>query len=187
MKPAEEASLIRKVKNKECSASFLKLKEKHGNLFFSIVNKFSKRINVENIYLDLDFVFFKAILSYDNKKGSKFSTWLGNCTRYHCLNYLKKNSKYVQTEDDQVTSFFDKKSFEDYSNCKNFKNEANHVLNILNEAEDKRIVKIFKLRYLNGNGKMTWRDIATEFNLTPQTVINLHTKGKKIIVRRMKQ
>ena len=35
--------------------------------------------------------------------------------------------------------------------------------------------------------KLTWKEIAKKFDLTPQTIINLHTKGRRILKKRMKK
>lgn len=182
----DDLFLIKKIKKNNCSESFVSLQDRHSNLFYSVCHKFINKLNIEEVYQDKDFVFYKAIASFDDKKGAKFSTWLGNYTRYHCLNYIKKNGKYVNAEDGFVDHFFNQKSYEDYNPDKNTKNDLDHIFNILSNVKDERIVKIFKLRYLDNDKKLTWKQIAAEFNLTPQTIINLHMKGRKILRKKMK-
>jgi RNA polymerase sigma factor (sigma-70 family) len=183
----EDIRLIKLIKNKNCNDSFKKIDERHGNLFYSICNKFSNKLDVSEIYKDKNFVIFRAIISFDANRGAKFSTWLGNYTRYHCLNYIKNNHKYVISDDDKITHFFNNKSLEDYDDRKDMKNDLDHAFDILSKMNDPRIFKIFKLRYLHNGPKLTWKQIAKEFNLTPQTIINLHSKGRRALKRKMKK
>ena len=126
-------------------------------------------------------------MSFDESKGVKYSTWLGNFTKYHCLNYMKKNKKYVAPDEEKVMHFYKTKSLTDYNETKGLKDEVDHAFSVLRKLNDKRIFKIFKLRYLNKGEKLTWKQIAKEFDLTPQTIINLHAKGRRAIKRKMKK
>ena len=181
----EDLILLKKIIKKKCGDSFVELRNKHANLFYSVCNKFGDRLNLQEIYKDKDFVFFKAVLSFKIEKKAKFSTWLGNFTRYHCLNYIKSNNKYVATEQDVITHFFDKKAIEDFEPQEEYKNDINSAFNILRKLSDKRIFRIFELRYLNKGEKLTWKQIAQQFDLTPQTIINLHGKGRETLKKKM--
>ena len=181
----EDLKLIKLIKNKKCNSSYNKLQEKHSNLFYSICNKYKTRINLDEVHKDKDFVMFKALSTFSAEKGAKFSTWLGNYTRYHCLNYIKNNYKYVITDDDKISHFFNSKSVDEYGEKKDVKNDLDHAFSILEKLSDKRIFKIFKLRYNDSGPKLTWKQIAKRFDLTPQTIINLHTKGRRAIKKKM--
>ncbi len=181
----QDLILLKKIIKSKCNDSFNELRDRHANLFYSICNKFGGRLNLDEIYKDIDFVFFKAVLSFKSEKGTKFSTWLGNSTRYHCLNYIKVNSKYVTSEEETINHFFNQKSIEDFSPQIEHKTDIDHAFNILSKLNDKRIFKIFELRYLERNRKLTWKDIAEEFDLTPQTIINLHSKGRQALKKKM--
>ena len=45
--------------------------------------------------------------------------------------------------------------------------------------------KVFELRYFSGERKMTWVKIGDKLNLSAQTAINLHNKGKTIIKKKL--
>jgi len=175
-------SLIKKIKNKNCSDSFVQLTERHAKLFYSICNKYVAVQKHDEIHLDLNFVFLKSINSYNKDKKTKFSTWLGNCTRYHCLNYTKVESKYVDHENEEASQLlFNTKSMENYNNDK-LKVDIDHIFSTLDDLKDKRIPKIFRMRYLHiGKKRPTWKKIGERFNLTSQTIINLHGKGRAVI------
>ena len=74
----------------------------------------------------------------------------------------------------------------DYDDNKDSKDDIDHIFDILSKMNDKRIYKIFELRYLNTGPRLTWKQIAQKFDLTPQTIINLHMKGRRAIKRKMK-
>ena len=60
------------------------------------------------------------------------------------------------------------------------------ISNLLDKMKDKRIEKVFKLRYFSDFAKRnTWVEIANELKISPQTAINLHNRGKKIIARKL--
>lgn len=182
---SEDLELIKLIKLDKCSVSFARIQDKHSNLFYSICNKFINRLDINEIYKDKDYVIFKAILSFKEDRGAKFSTWLGNFTRYHCLNYIKNNHKYVMAGDDVITHFFNEKSINDYDGNKGNKEDIDHAFSILEKLADKRIFRIFKLRYLYNGPKLTWKEIAQKFDLTPQTIINLHMKGRRVLIKKM--
>jgi len=180
--------LIKKIKKDNCSDSFKTLSERHCKLFYSVCNKYVSPNKIKDIHLDLNFVFFKSLSSYKKNKKTKFTTWLANCTRYHCLNYSKNENKYVDLYDDETaTLMFNTQAIENYDNEK-YKIEVDHIFSMLEELKDKRIVKIFRMRYLYTDRKRpTWKKIGERFNLTSQTIINLHDKGRTIIKKKIKQ
>ena len=47
--------------------------------------------------------------------------------------------------------------------------------------KDERISKVFKLRYFSGEKKLTWQKVARKLNVSTQTAINLHEKGRLIL------
>jgi len=186
-KNEEDLNLINLIKNKNCSDSFKELETRHSNLYYSICNKFSSKVDLNEIYKDKSFIIYKAVTSFKDGRGAKFSTWLGNYARYHCLNYIKNNHKYIISEDEKMAHFFNSKAMETHQQKKDTKEDLEDAFNILKKLNDKRIFKIFQLRYLHEGPKLTWKQIAQQFDLTPQTIINLHSKGRRILKRKMKK
>ena len=63
----------------------------------------------------------------------------------------------------------------------------NDIISILHKHPDKRVVKIFEKRYCpNSRKPPTWRNISKDFDLSSQTIINLHTKGIKYLRKKIK-
>ena len=63
-KVEDDLKLIKLIKNKNCSDSFGTLTERHQNLFYSMCNKFSSRLDVNDVYKDKFFVFYN--IYFDN-------------------------------------------------------------------------------------------------------------------------
>ena len=149
----------------------------------------AKGFKKSEILSDKDFVIFKAIRSYKYSKNTKFSTWLGNCAKYHCLSLVNSKNRYINSNEDLLTLLSDAKSKEEYSEDSESKYDKEYVFNILNNLKDKRISQVFKLRYFDehkGSEKATWSFIAKKIKTSTQTAINLHERGRKILKRKMK-
>ena len=67
------------------------------------------------------------------------------------------------------------------------KNTKEYLSHILDELKDKRVKKIYMMRYFSKDGKRkTWKEIATEVGVSSQTVINIHNKAKRILKNKFK-
>jgi len=189
MKPLEDNQLIWRVKVRKCDISLIELIKRHSRLFYKISQKyfpFTVRPNsqsVEDIIGSCDSIIYEAVLEYKPRKKVKFSTWLGNFVRYKCLNYLNKNSKLIDTDQDKMDFFFQKKSLENFGNVKR-KDDYVFVNSLISQFKDDRMKKVFELRYFSGLKKMTWVDIGKKLELSAQTAINLHNRGKAILKKK---
>ena len=115
----------------------------------------AKGLRREDLLADKDFVMFKAIRSYKINKKCKFSTWLGNCSKYHCLTFINSNNRFIDMEDDTINLFLTDKSKQDYDSEVNLKDEKDYVFDILIKLKDKkfsyllnRIIKLNNLVYI---------------------------------------
>lgn len=185
----KDTELIDRVKDCQCNDSLKEIINRHSALCYDIYNKYSKTLKsngelINNIDLEKDYIIYKSILSYDPSRKTKFSTWLGNFTRYYCLNLINSEKKYVPMEATLLNSIKEKEanSIEPQQD----KDIEEFISNLLDKMKDKRIEKVFKLRYFSDFArKNTWVNIARELKISPQTAINLHNRGKKIIARKM--
>ena len=106
----EDLSLVKKVKSKNCNDSFIKLSSSYENFYFSIAKKYTPALlkmgmNKDDIKSEQYYILYKAISSFDAKQKTKFSTWFCNCSRYHFLNYINSNKKYVVSEEKTIDFF----------------------------------------------------------------------------------
>ena len=95
----------------------------------------------------------------------------------------------VSTEDEALKVVIDSKAREDYNNEAIYKYDREFIFNILNNLKDKRISRVFKLRYFDvhqENSKPTWSFIAKKIKTSTQTAINLHERGRTILCKKIK-
>ena len=122
----------------------------------------------------------QAIKNFKSNKKIKFSTWLGNQMRYYCLNLINKNHSAISMDDENIKYILEKNQIAIPENFDKEKIEL--ILDILNQMKDKRMSKIFKLRYFNKSNKvLSWNAIGKRLKISTQTAINIHNKALKLI------
>lgn len=180
----EDLSLVKKVKSKNCNDSFIKLSSSYENFYFSIAKKYTPALlkmgmNKDDIKSEQYYILYKAISSFDAKQKTKFSTWFCNCSRYHFLNYINSNKKYVVSEEKTIDFFnnrdvllvVDKNS-----------DMLDYLNSLLSSFKDKRVYDVYKLRYFSNTEKLTtWNKIAKKLGISTQTAINLHEKARTFL------
>ncbi len=127
-------------------------------------------------------------MKYDPTKGTKFSTHLGNETKWMCLNLYNKNKKYSQVEFDEnfLSSLHDEqKPYQDEIKRELF----NKVIEITKSHPDTRVGTIFEMRYVVGNKNrvMPWKRIGEHLNMSVQGCINIHNNTLEKIKTKLQQ
>ena len=186
-------TLIKRIKADGCDKSFGIILLRHEKLFYKICQRYipvilAKGLRKEDIFEEKNLIILKAVRSYKPNKKCKFSTWLGNCTKYSCLTFINNINYTVRLEDEAIDRYFSNKSKEEYDDECNLKSNKDFAFEILNQLKDKRVSKVFKLRYFNNDikkNKTTWAIIASQLNTSTQTAINLHRKGIEILNKKM--
>ena len=154
---------------------------RHTGIYLDIVNKYTLNGNTTN-RLDLidekDYNIYQAALKYEGDRGTKFPTFLGNETKWICLNKFNKRKKDPQLSIDDVRE-------SDILHPKKEKIKKED-LEVFSEAiklskvhKDKRVEKIFEMRYITGekNKVMPWKKISEELNMSIQGCINIHNSA----------
>tara|TARA_R100001082_G_scaffold48047_1_gene25765 strand:+ start:4757 stop:5359 length:603 start_codon:yes stop_codon:yes gene_type:complete len=179
--------LIERIKNKNCEKSLIELGNRHSGLYFKILKKYSKsffahHVDINEAAAEKNLIIWNSVKSFSVDKNVKFSTWLANQTKYHCLNTLNKKTKdrLVATEDD-VLDYLQEAEEKDNSNIL-----FEFIENILSQLKDPRIKKIFAMRYSRRHKKPSWCKVASKLEISTQTAINLHNKGIKILRKKIK-
>ncbi len=101
-----DVELIKLINEETCNDAFCELVSRHENLYYKVCHGYMnglKRSGVssEDILSDKMFVFYNSLSSFDADKNVKFSTWLANQARFHCLNRISntKNKFFVDNEE----------------------------------------------------------------------------------------
>lgn len=176
MKHLKDETLIRNVKNKNCNESLKELVNRHGGMIFSIGKKYcpSCCLDLNDLNDNKYWIIFNAIKSFDNKKGSKFSTWLGNQVRFFCLNHKNKNFKLTSIEDKSLEYIINNSLKENSSNKKEI---IDIIVDLFNQISDPNTKNAIYYRYFfNKDRILNYSEIAEILEVTPQTVLNWHNK-----------
>jgi DNA-directed RNA polymerase specialized sigma subunit len=176
-----DISLIEKVKNDADLNSLNILIERHSGIYLDMVNSVIPNncdfLDKNDIIEDKNISIYKAVMNYDENKKTKFSTYLGNETRWKCLNLFNRGTKYKYLD---INDFNDDKNLSDDEmlNKISSKEILDKVYNIANTHKDERVKKIINLRYNLGEGNKTmpWKNISERVNISIQGCINIHDR-----------
>ena len=184
MKKIEDINLINNIKNNiDADASLKTLVEKHSGIFLSMVHNYvpasSEIINKSDIINDKNYYIYKAALKFDENKLSKFSTFLGNETKWMCLNLYNKhkNKPSIPYAEDYLEHACPKEDLKESIDRDIF----NKIIDFAKSHPDSRVETIFKMRYVEGfkNGLMPWKSISEELDMSIQGCINIHNSALK--------
>jgi len=176
-----DTDLIENIKCSNCNDSMKELEDRHSGICYTMIKKYyntmsSIGIDPNEIAKEKDYVIYKSALNFNPTKNIKFSTWVGNQMRFHCLNCMNKNNNLISMESDTIKNVIEKRQSEYNDNIFLNKEKTDFIFNLLKQLKDKRIEKIFKLRYFSERKNMSWSKIGKKLNISTQTVINIHNK-----------
>lgn len=176
LKKSSDNELIKFILSKKCNNSIKELVDRHSGIIFNIGKKYCKNCNLDlqELHDNRYWIVYNAVKSFDPKKGSKFSTWLGNQIRFFCLNYRNKNSKLIPIEDSALEFFINQNSKIENNNKKEV---ISNIIDLFNQISDSNTKKAIYYRYFyDQNRILNYAEIAKILNVTPQTVLNWHNK-----------
>jgi DNA-directed RNA polymerase specialized sigma subunit len=188
MKELTDQDLINNIQsNSEASESLSELTERHSGIYLDMVNAFSSSdspfIDKNELINDKQYRIYKAAIKFDESRGAKFSTYLGNETKWMCLNIYNRNKRRPSLAVDFIDSI--KTETHGQNNIDDFieKDLFNKVLKIISSHPDKRVEKIFNMRYIVGskNKVMPWKKIGNKLKLSIQGCINIHNSAVKYV------
>ena len=176
----DDIELVENIKNeKDVDDCLQELIERHTGIYLDIVNKYTQHTNTSN-KLDLidekDYNIYQTALKYKSDKGTKFPTFLGNETKWICLNKQNKIKKEKKVAFDDISEI-DLAQEDDGSKEK--LEVFKKTIELAKQHEDKRVEKIFEMRYIIGekNKVMPWKKISKELNMSIQGCINIHNSA----------
>ena len=176
----DDVELVENIKNeKDVDDCLQELIERHTGIYLDIVNKYTQHTNTSN-KLDLidekDYNIYQTALKYKSDKGTKFPTFLGNETKWICLNKQNKIKKEKKVAFDDISEI-DLAQEDDGSKEK--LEVFKKTIELAKQHEDKRVEKIFEMRYIIGekNKVMPWKKISKELDMSIQGCINIHNSA----------
>jgi len=178
----ELISLIKK--DEDPSLHLSELIERHSGIYLDIINTYASRdsnfIDRNELIKDKNYNIYQAAVKYDPNRGAKFSTYLGNETKWLCLNTYNKNKRHPTITTETLDLLHPDLELYSYSVKENLKKVSlTKVLQLISRHPDKRVEKIFNMRYIIGkkNKVMPWKNIGKKMNLSIQGCINIHNSA----------
>ena len=184
-----DADLIKNIKDNNCNDSMKELEDRHSGICYTMIKKYynsMSSVGVDPVELakEKDYVIFKSALNFDASRNIKFSTWLGNQMRFHCLICKNKNNTTISMENESIKSIMEKNQIMNSTSLLN-KDNCEYIFNLLDQLKDKRIVEIFKIRYFSDKKTVSWSKIGRKLKISTQTVINLHNKTLRFLKNKL--
>ena len=184
-----DLELIILMKDGEKSSEHLnELIERHSGIYLNIVNIYASKdshfIDKSELIKDKDFNIYQAAVKYDPERGTKFSTYLGNETKWLCLNTYNKNRRHPVITTETLDLLHPDLGLYTESIKENIKKDLfTKIMQLAKGNPDKRVEKIFKMRYIIGkkNKVMPWKNIGEKMDLSIQGCINIHNSAIKKI------
>lgn len=181
-----DLELAEKVRYSDDENALNELIDRHENMFYNVVHKYSSAFQESGVYKpdvlnDKSYIFYKTAKLFNPDKKAKFSTWLGNYTRYECLNRITGNYKYKAVDDRQIETII--------NSGRDFKNPdadpLQDCVDIIKNLNDERALQVFRLRYMSGQRKPpTWKTIGKKLKISTQTALNIHNRTIKFLKKK---
>ena len=192
-----DLNLINNIKSgKDVNRALLELIQRHSGIYVNMIEAFAAKtsnyINYTELIEEKDYYIYKSVLKFNPRKGAKFSTHLGNETRWMCLNLYNKNKKNNENlanaikNQDPILNPLDTREEQKKRESQEI---LDKVMKIVDTVPDKRIKEIFLLRYVEGKGNkvMPWKAISKTVGLSIQGCINAHNSMLKNIKEIIKE
>ena len=182
LKERHDSDIIEDIRNEINADENLKeLINRHTGIYMEIINNYipndNKIVNKKELIDDKSYNIYQAVLKYDQERGTKFPTFLGNETKWMCLNKYNKNKKHIHVSCEETQSkVIEALSTGDESAGRENQEIFNRAIQLCKVNPDKRVEKIFEMRYIIGerNKVMPWKKISEELNMSIQGCINIH-------------
>lgn len=177
-------------KDRDVNGSLTELIQRHSGIYVNIVNSYvpenSLFVKKADILEEKDYHIYQAALKYEDNHGTKFSTYLGNETKWLCLNTFNRAKRRPQLTSEE---YIQEESFFQEPDTGEQKELISKIFELTHSNPDPRVEKIFKMRYSDAiTNKLTpWQKISTKLGLSIQGCINIHNKAIRVIKSQLNQ
>ena len=186
-----DLDLIYNIKNdKDTNESLVELIQRHSGIYVNIVNSYvpdnSPFVKKADILDEKDYHIYQAALKYEDHHGTKFSTYLGNETKWLCLNTFNRAKRRPQLTSEE---YIQEEAFFEEADVGEKRELLKKIFELAAKHPDPRVKKIFKMRYIEATtNKLTpWQKISSHLGLSIQGCINIHNKAIKVIQSQLNQ
>jgi RNA polymerase sigma factor (sigma-70 family) len=194
IKNLSDLEIIQKLKKETNKDTLLtELVSRHSGIYIDIINHYvppnSRFTNKDELINDKNYNIYNAALKYDPTRGAKFSTYLGNETKWMCLNIYNKQRRNPEVTTEAIILDLNQ-DFSINEHEKHINRELlNKIMEIVGTYSDDRISKIFTMRYIEGqkNKVMPWKSVSESIDMSIQGCINIHDSTIKKLQIKLKE
>lgn len=178
----KDSTLASRVRRNKCNDCLQELINRHNGIFFSTAKRFSRYgITLEEAKGEKDYIVYSSALTYKPTKGSKFSTWLANQTKFYFLNLRNNHIKYAARHytdlDPETTEFMIDSYLSSQEDSPTKKEILNVLRDLLDQVGNKNIRDAVYYRYFSDKTRiLNYSEVGDILNVTPQTALNWHNK-----------
>jgi|TARA_Y100000593_G_scaffold90079_1_gene175623 DNA-directed RNA polymerase sigma subunit (sigma70/sigma32) len=132
--------------------------------------------NKDELIHDKEYNIYQAALKYDPTRGAKFSTYLGNETKWMCLNIYNKNKRHPEIATEEILLDLNQDFSKNEHEVSIKKELFSKIMELIKDYPDERIARIFNMRYIEGskNKVMPWKQVSQHIDMSIQGCINIH-------------
>lgn len=175
-----DTELIREIKENNSSDCLVELVSRHTGIYMTVISSFtgSPVIHVEDFADDKFVNFYNYAIDYDESRGTKFSSYLYNRTRYSCLNRISDNDIILSSDNLDYME-----SPEERINVK--VERCDIIADIFAEVdkfEDSLFKQVFRLRHnMDSTYQLTWPEIGQRLKISGEWARCIYNNGIKTL------
>lgn len=161
--------LIKKIKQEDDQKSFIELVNRHTGIYNTIAYSYT-RTGDKSLYHDIiddrEYNFYSFVKDFDENKKMKFSTYVGERTKFLCLDKNRTHKRYSFEEiNDNLEYQGQSIDIEIYG-----ENMVKKLKDAVSKIENSRFKKIMEMRFFSSLNLMKFSDIAKNIGVTIQYV-----------------
>lgn len=166
------------------------LTEKHIGIISKNANFYSQATGVcpADLLQDASLIVYRAAESYREDKGSSFSTFLYNSSRFHFLNISKISKRFYNqsTTDPALLANYETPSCDEGRAAAKKKELLDYITYLAESHSNPAVKLIVSLRYFGDKRERSFEHISSILNMTKMGVMNIHGSFMKLCRQKLK-
>lgn len=157
-----DIELIDKVKKDGDSSAISELVARHTGVYVFIASKYLNggKIPIQDVKNDVMSNIYDWVLDYDPSRGMKFSTYVGDRTRYMCMDLINRTPDKIEIDESTPMPEMDG------SPTAIDQDALTEVRRKAQQINDPRFITILNMRFPEVGVPKTWREIGKIMGVT---------------------
>jgi hypothetical protein len=180
MSELTDIQLIKEIKEKNDSNALKELIGRHTGIYLDIINRytyvpvFDKWELIDN----KDYNIYQYALAYEENRGMKFSSYIGNRVKYECQDIITHMIEKEEIDEEKL--------MDDHPVIDENSEFLKIVLDTAKQIPDKRFYSIIEMKFLSKE-PATLDEIGKVFGISNERVRQIFEKNLKILRKKLKK